>query len=314
MPKPPKNNQYRLGPFGPFSPSETTNPQSSIGKQASQRIRKVSAAFDAKNWVEFEAGEYHIRSLAPFKRFRGLDIPWDEPDELANVCERVVKASRSRKVVKLAAGHFAAPVEVYVKRYNFRNWYGRLLRTGRKTRACEEFDLGWRLLRKGIKTPRPVWLAEAKGAFSQFSMLATEALPEAESAVERWTRCLFEKQQRDLMTALGRFVAQIHDAGFYHDDFKAGHLLIFPRRPSAPEEFYMIDLLGGSFPPILSSLRRAKNLYQVLRSFVPKRKKLGFEPEHRDIFLLAYCANAPKEAQYWSRWIDRVGRLKGRRL
>ena len=141
--------------------------------------------------------------------------------------ERVVKASRSRKVVKLAAGHFAAPVEVYVKRYNFRNWYGRLLRAGRKTRACEEFDLGWRLLSKGIKTPRPVWLAEAKGAFSQFSMLATEALPEAESAVERWTRCLFEKQQRELLTALGRFVAQIHDAGFYHDDFKAGHLLIF---------------------------------------------------------------------------------------
>src|SRR5208283_4774616 len=119
----------------------------------SQRIKRVSAAFDAKNWVEFEAGEYHIRSLAPFKRFRGLDIPWDEPDELENVTERVVKASRSRKVVKLAAGHFAAPVEVYVKRYNFRNWYGRLLRAGRKTRACEEFDLGWRLLSKGIKTP-----------------------------------------------------------------------------------------------------------------------------------------------------------------
>ena len=54
----------------------------------------------------------------------------------------------------------------------------------------------------------------------------------------------------------------------------------------------MIDLLGGSFPPLLSPLRRAKNLYQVLRSFVPKRKKLGFEPEHRDIFLLAYCANS----------------------
>lgn len=276
--------------------------------------KRPSGAFDAKNWLEFDQRGYHVRALAPFKKFRGLDIPWDQPIELEESTERIVKCSRSRKVIKLAAGHFAAPVEVYVKRYNFRSWYRWLLRAGRKTRAREEFDLGWALMHKGIRTPRPVWLAEASGALSQYSLLATEALPDCESAVQRWMRCEQEVERHELLVALGRFVGMIHDIGFYHDDFKAAHVLIFPHRPSLPQEFFLIDLLGGSFPPILTSLRRAKNLYQIIRSFMPKRHDLGFTPEHRDVFLLAYAGGAPEDALDWSRWVTRVGRLKGRKL
>ena len=271
------------------------------------------AALDTNNWVEFDQQGYRIRALAAFKRFRGLDIPWDTPSELEETAERVVKASRSRKVVKLAAGQFGLPVEVYVKRYNFKTWLRLLLRAGRKTRAGEEFDLGWRLMSKGIKTPRPVWLAEACGTLSPYSLLATEALPSAESAVERWQRCETEDQRGDLLSALGHFLGGIHDTGFYHDDFKAAHVLIFPDRPSLPKEFYLIDLLGGSFPPMLTRLRRAKNLYQILRSFLPKRKQLGFTDAHRALFLEAYAGSA-MEARAWSKWVDRIGRIKGRKL
>jgi len=270
--------------------------------------------FDSSTWTEFDVDGYHVRSLAPFKKFRGTDIPWEHPENLDLSTERIVKASRTRKVIKLAAGHFGAPVEVYVKRYNYSAWYRRLFRAGRKSRAREEFDLGWALLAKGIRTPRPVWLAEARGAVAKFSLLATEALPEVESAVDRWQRCENEPERRDLLIALGRFIGQIHDRGFYHDDLKAGHLLVFPHRPSLPEEFYMIDLLGGSFPPMLSTLRRSKNLYQMIRSFIPKRREFGFTREHRDVFLLAYSAGMPNEAMKWSKWVDRVGRLKGRKL
>jgi tRNA A-37 threonylcarbamoyl transferase component Bud32 len=271
-------------------------------------------SFESKNWLHLECNGYDVRTLAPFKKFRGLDIPWENAAELEDSIERVVKSSRSRKVVKLAAGHFGAPVEVYVKRYNFKSWMRMLFRTGRKTRAREEFDLGYRLMEKGIRTPRPVWLAEAKGTLSRHSLLATEALPEAESAVDRWMHCELEAERQELMVALGRFVGMIHDAGFYHDDFKADHLLLFPNRPAVPEEFYIIDLLGGSFPAVLSTLRRAKNLYQMIRSFVPKRRTLGFTQEHRDLFLLAYSCGNAIEAEKWSKWVKRVGRLKGRKV
>ncbi|MFH0938003.1 MAG: lipopolysaccharide kinase InaA family protein [Planctomycetota bacterium] len=276
--------------------------------------KRISAAFDAKNWAEFDAGEYRVRALAPFKKFRGLDIPWEHLEELLETTERVVKVSRSRKIVKLAAGHFGAPVEVYVKRYNFRTWRHWIWRIGRKTHARKEFDLGWQLMSKGFKTPRPVWLAEAKGALSRYSLLATEALPDVESALDRWMRCDLESQRRELLIALGQLVGQIHDAGFYHDNFKATHLLIFPHRPSLPEEFYIIDLLGGLFRPTLTPLRRAKNLYQIIRSFLPKRRKLGFTLEHRDLFLLTYSADSTPDARQWSKWVDRIGRLKGRKV
>ena len=267
---------------------------------------------DTNTWVEFDQGRYHIRALAPFRRFRGLDIPWDLPTEqLDDETEYVVKSSRSRKVVKLAAGQYGLPVEVIVKRYYLRTWLRRLLRTGRKSRAREEFDLGWRLMKNGIRTPRPVWLAEGRGTAAQYSLLATEALPGAESALDRWLRCDTEQQRRELLVALGRFTAQLHDAGLHHDDYKADHLLIFPDRPSVPKEFYLIDLLGASFPPVLSRLRCAKSLYRMIRSFVPKRKEYGFTTEHRDVFLMAY-AGSPTEAAGWSRWVTRVGHLKGR--
>ncbi|HEY3320056.1 MAG TPA: lipopolysaccharide kinase InaA family protein [Planctomycetota bacterium] len=270
-------------------------------------------AEDTNNWVDFESDGYRVHALGAFKRFRGLEIPWQSNSDLEDTTERVVKTSRSRKVVKLAAGQYGLPVEVYVKRYNFRNWLRFLLRTGRKSRAREEFDLGWKLIEKGIRTPRPVWLAEAKGAVSAYSLLATEALPEVESVVQRFCRCDSEALRRELMAALGQFTGHMHDIGFYHDDYKAAHILVFPDRPSTPREFFLIDLLGGSFPPVLSRLRRAKNLYQLMRSFVPKRKHFGFTREHRELLLTAYAGNA-YEAAEWDKWVDRVGTLKGRRI
>ena len=61
----------------------------------------------------------------------------------------------------------------------------------------------------------------------------------------------------------------------------------------------------------LSPYRRAKNLYQILRSFKPKHTDFGFTREHRGVFLEAYAAGTGK-FDYWSRWVDRMGRLKGR--
>ena len=273
----------------------------------------ISRPAGANTWVEFKTDDWRVRALAPFKRFRGLDIPWDDAELLEDSSERVIKCSRSRKVVKLGAGNFGAPVEVYVKRYNLKSWLRVLLRSVRRTRAREEFELGWQLMEKGIKTPRPVWLAEAGGRISRFSVLATEALPFVESALERWRRCEDEAHRRDLLVALGQFIGQLHDIGFYHDDCKASHVLIFPDRPSLAKEFYIIDLLGSSFPTVLTKLSRAKNLYQIVRSFKPKNEDLGFTDEHRYIFLQAY-GGSPVEAANWSAWVSRVGKMKGRKV
>lgn len=264
-------------------------------------------------WHTIEKGGYRIRCLGPYQRFRGLDIPWNDAEAMALMTEFVAKSSRSRKVVKLAAGQFGTPIELYVKRYNFKTWYGPYLRVTRKSRAREEFELGWKVMEAGIRTPRPVWLAEATGAVSRFSLLATEAIPECENMMERWWRLESEPERRELLLALGRFILTFHDRGFYHDDCKAEHILALPHAPSSPAEFFIIDLLGCAMKRSVSRLNRAKNLYQILRSFLPKREDHGFTPDHKALFLQAYGGSLA-EAAIWDKWVNRVGTLKGRKL
>lgn len=278
-------------------------------KRASMKITHV---LDKSTLLSFDQDGYRITSLPPFRKFRALDIPWDHDDMLADESEHLAKSSRSRKVVHLAAGQYGLPVEVHVKRYNFKSLLRLVLRTGRKSRAREEFDLGWKLLAKKIKTPRPVFLAETLGAVAKYSLIATESIPEAESALERWKRCTNDRQRNELLAGIGQFTAVLHDVGFYHDDFKSGHLLILPGRPSAADEFYVIDLLGGAFPTVLTNARRASMLYQLVNSFIPRKHSIGFRSEHRHAILKAYCGSS-SEAEVWERRVERVRARKGAR-
>lgn len=277
-------------------------------RRTAVRYKPMSAP---PEWKTARRSGYKLKFLEPFKRFRGIEIPWDDVDALKLMTEHLAKASRSRKVVRLAAGSYGNPLDLYVKRYNFKTWYGPYLRAARKSRSREEFDLGWKLMKAGIKTPRPVWLAEASGALSPYSMFATEAIPASENVIERWKRLKREEDRIDLLIALGRFVRMLHEHRFYHDDCKAGHVLVLPDAPSCAQEFFIIDLLGCAIMKHLTEYRRAKNLYQILRSFKPKHTDFGFTPEHRSIFLNAY-SESPEGAERWARWVARMGRLKGR--
>lgn len=272
------------------------------GQRPSQQVK----------WHLEQKGRYDIQCLPPYKRFRGSEIPWDHPVDLDETTELIIKSSRSRKVVKLAAGQYGTPLELYVKRYNFKTWYGPYLRMARQSRAREEFELGWALMDAGIRTPRPVWLAEERRMPSRYSMLATEAIPLAESILQRWRRLADESDRVDLVRAVGQFLYLLHERGFYHDDCKAAHLLVRLESPSSPKEFFIIDLLGCGLKGRLTHLQRAKNLFQIMRHFHPPKQSIGFGPEHRETLLTAY-GGSHHDAEKWSRWVDRIGRLKGKK-
>jgi len=274
--------------------------------------RKVSRPSQQVKWhVECKSG-HHIQCLPPYKRFRGAEIPWTDRVELNETTENVIKSTRSRKVVKLAAGQYGTPLELYVKRYNFKTWYAPYLRMARRSRAREEFELGWALMDAGIRTPRPVWLAEKTGTPSHFSLLATEAIPLAENALERWYRLEDPEDRLDLVRAMGQYLYLLHERGFYHDDCKAGHMLVRLESPSSPKEFFVIDLLGCGLKGRLTNIQRAKNLYQLMRHFHPKKQSIGFTPEYREVLLTAY-GGSRHDAEKWSSWVNRIGRLKGRK-
>jgi len=281
--------------------------------RASTRKQKKSRPSQEVKWHFDKKGDYRIQCLPPYKRFRGTEIPWTDTIELNETTEQVIKRTRSRKVVKLAAGQYGTPLELYVKRYNFKTWYGPYLRMARRSRSREEFELGWALMDAGIRTPRPVWVAEQTGTPSRFSLLATEAIPLAENALERWYRLEEPEDRFDLVRAMGQFLYLLHERGLYHDDCKAGHFLIRMESPSMPKEFFIIDLLGCGLKGRLTKIQRAKNLYQLMRHFHPRRKSIGFEKEYREELLMAY-GGSHHDAEKWSSWVDRIGSIKGRKL
>lgn len=278
-----------------------------------QRTSSASARPSQQvKWHLDQKGSYRIQCLPPYKRFRGTEIPWEHPVDLDETTEEVIKKTRSRKVVKLAAGQYGTPLELYVKRYNFKTWYGPYLRMARQSRAREEFELGWALMDAGIRTPRPVWLAEEVRTPSRYSLLATEAIPLAENALQRWHRLQDDQDRRDLVRAMGQYLYLMHERGFYHDDCKAAHMLIRLEAPSSPKEFFVIDLLGCGLKGRLTRMQRAKNLYQVMRHFHPRKQSIGFTKEYREELLVAY-GGSRLDAEKWSDWVNRIGHLKGRK-
>src|ERR1035437_4714315 len=91
--------------------------------RTTQVFRKsVSAVLDLSALTTFAQDGYAITTLPPFQRFRGLHIPWDSPADLHEESEAVRKCCESRKVVHLAAGQYALPVEVHVKRYTLNSF------------------------------------------------------------------------------------------------------------------------------------------------------------------------------------------------
>ena len=69
----------------------------------------------------------------------------------------------------------------------------------------------------GIRTPRPVWLADALGPLPRYSILATEAIPESENVIQRWTRLDSEVERRELADNQPAWKALAHaDASLFH--------------------------------------------------------------------------------------------------
>ncbi len=228
--------------------------------------------------------------------------------------EWVTKYSASRKVVHLAAGQYGLPVEVHVKRYAIKTFLKALLHTVRKSRAREVFATwaGDCFRKNQHAAPGLAGRSERRAAALQHPRHGVAS--RRGSAYDRWQRCTNDRQRRGL--AHRPRPAHRHDGRrrFCHGSLpKSTHLPIFPSRPSVLEEFYIIDLLGGGFPHVLSPLKRARNLFKLVRSFIPRQTDSGFLPEHRRAILKAY-AGSEMEADVWENWVERIGRMKGQRV
>lgn len=214
-------------------------------------------------------------------------VPWTEA-QLAGLpgAERV-KASPGRLVYRVQRGEAV----FFFKRYGPRRWWKRLLPSGK---AGERLATEAARVR-GLPVPRVAACAEVRGA--SFLVL-TEVGPQGHLVeVLRRRRAEFVgRRRRALLRRLAEFLADLHQAGFVHNDLTALHV-----RLDAADRFHLIDLDGARFLARVPDALRLHNLLQIYRSLT----RLSPRVVDAYAFFRYYCERVPawrgRERLYWRR-------------
>jgi tRNA A-37 threonylcarbamoyl transferase component Bud32 len=199
----------------------------------------------------------------------------------------VVKNGPHRTVYRVALPGLC----IYLKHHrlpDLRAWLRQLVRPAK---ARMEFDRALAVAARRVATVCPVALGErCNGSGPSESFLITQGLEDTESLsdfIEKtFPRYEPRRQTRlrpRLATALGEFIAQLHDAGIVHKDLHAANLLIRLGPGDCPR-LYLIDLHDVSLGQALSWRASRENLVMLNRWFALRASRTD-----RYRFWRAYC-------------------------
>jgi tRNA A-37 threonylcarbamoyl transferase component Bud32 len=139
--------------------------------------------------------------------------------------------------------------------------------------AHVEFDRGLELARRGVPVPEPLAFGESTtGAGGNYlvTRTITDAVP-LDVFLELTLPALPPGRQARLRqrvaSALGRFLALLHDAGVEHRDLHPGNMLLRLDEHDRPV-LWLIDLLAAHFGPPLAKSASSENLVIVNRWFI----------------------------------------------
>ncbi len=198
-------------------------------------------------------------------------------------------------------------VDVVVKQFRCQGLRDRFLRCWRGSKAARSFRIARAFQAAGLPTPEPVMLIEANQPEGP-SFFVTRHLPDTLEA-----RYLFRAaNQGDIseafpdidfdafLTALGRALRRMHEAGFFHRDLSIGNVLLQLPPPAAEpgrqppdlylDSLYIVDLNRTRIKSRLSLGQRTRDLCRLA----------VFRPEHRQRLLAAYWGeNAVSAPRRW---------------
>ncbi|MCI0680946.1 MAG: lipopolysaccharide kinase InaA family protein [Gemmataceae bacterium] len=183
----------------------------------------------------------------------------------------VVKQGPHRVVYRVALPQ----VTFYVK-HNLTpdrvTWFRQLIRP---SKARREYDSALEVAARGVATAWPLAWAQEHGLLSNGeSLLITRSLDNTQplhlfvyEALPGLSAARQARIRQRLAETLGRFVAQLHDAGIRHNDLHAGNLLLRLNDGDAPELF-LIDLNDVHFGAPLTWRQSFDNLVVLNHWFV----------------------------------------------
>jgi tRNA A-37 threonylcarbamoyl transferase component Bud32 len=206
-----------------------------------------------------------LPALAPFRadlfESEGLRLS----DWLARGQARIIKQGPHQAVYRV----MLPGLDFYLKQYRLpdaRAWLRGLVRP---SKARLEFERACAVAARGVPTIEPLALGEGASE----SWLLTRTLPDAvplhdfleETLPTLPARPAARLRQR-LAFVLGRFLAQLHDAGVTHHDLHPGNLLLQIDGDGSPR-LALIDLYAARVGPPLTWRQRRGNLVVLNRWF-----------------------------------------------
>lgn len=237
-----------------------------------------------------DAGSFSWRLQADFARQLGPDGIRLE-DWLRTGQATVVKQGPHRVVYRVAL----ANVAFYLK-HNLTpdrvTWVRQLMRS---SKARREYDSALEVAARGVATAWPLAWAQERGFLSKGeSMLVTRSLDNTQAlhlfvheALPAFAAARQARIRQRLAEALGRFLAQLHEAGIQHNDLHAGNLLLRLNTGDIPELF-LIDLNDVQFGPPLTWRQSFDNLIILNHWFVMQAARAD-----RLRFLMSYLQARP---------------------
>ena len=210
----------------------------------------------------------------------------DCPDRAAVV----MKAGNTAVVLRSVGSSPHGPAgSVCWKRVRRKSWAKRWATAIRTRRPALTYAHAARLRAAGVATPRPLaCTAPPRLAVHRPAWLLTEWVDDTEDlfVLRRRLSDLPPDDRRRLAgraaAAVGALLGRMHAAGASHRDLKPNNVLV--RLPAAgPATAWVIDLDAVTFPPVLTRLRRRRDLARLLRDLpeTPRTARARFDRAYR---------------------------------
>lgn len=186
---------------------------------------------------------------------------------------------------------------VNVKKYAIPNIVNRFVYTSfRKPKAVRAYEYAFLLQEKGINTPEPIGYVLEKGLFDlKHSFLITIHIPSQRRMYEFGEGGV--EGREEIIKGLGKFAADIHEAGVLHLDFSPGNILFELDHRGVPT-FTLVDINRMVFREV--SMKRG------CASFA----RLWGDEDFRNMLAESYAhARGEKDIESAKKWIHQYHQI-----
>jgi hypothetical protein len=222
------------------------------------------------------------------EEFSGELAPSVRPSDLVNSIARLTQPSATSETLHWGRNYIYAseiegpqgPLSVVVKQFRNQGVRGKLQRRLKGSKAERSWRGAWALAAAAIPTAEPIALIESRrlDGPSFFVSRRLQNVLEAryffralEAGNER--HAFPELAAEQVVSALGREIRQMHDAGIWHRDLSIGNVLLRAPAGEDPLAIFFIDLNRARQKGRLSNLQRTRDLCR-LRIFRPELQQL----------------------------------------